>query len=116
MYAHEENTCMTTSFHQEWRFRTIKLCIGHLLTQKLHKQCNVGPMLMISQSLQIFNGCHHELVDRYEISISQMSMDLLSEDFFFNSSITDKISKPHLTCYKKPELLTLREHLCSVPV
>jgi hypothetical protein len=65
--------------------------------QKLLEQGKVGLRLMTSQSLQIFNGRHHELVDRYEISISQMSMDLLSEDFFFNSSITDKISKPHLT-------------------
>ena len=45
------------------------------LTQKLLKQENVTPKL--KPSLQTFYGRHHNLVDRYEISISQMTMDLL---------------------------------------
>jgi predicted O-linked N-acetylglucosamine transferase (SPINDLY family) len=47
---------------------------AQLLTQKLLKQCYVAPSL--ESFLQIFYGRHHNLVDRYEISISQMTMNL----------------------------------------
>ena len=46
-----------------------------LLTQKLLNQGYVAPRL--NSSLQKFYGRHHNLVDRYEISISQMTMNLL---------------------------------------
>jgi hypothetical protein len=46
-----------------------------LLKQELFKQGYVAPMLKLS--LQICYGCHHALFDRYEISISQMTMGLL---------------------------------------
>ena len=46
-----------------------------LLTQKLLKQGYVAPRL--KSSLQTLYGRHHNLVDRYELSISQMTMDLL---------------------------------------
>ena len=46
-----------------------------LLTQKLLKQGYVAPRL--KSSLQKFYGRHHDLVDRDEISISQMTMDRL---------------------------------------
>jgi hypothetical protein len=46
-----------------------------LLTQKLLKQGYVAPMW--KSSLQTLYGHHHNLVDRYEISISQMTIDLL---------------------------------------
>ena len=44
-----------------------------LLTQRLLKQGYVTP----KSSLQIFYGRHHNLIDRYELSMSQMTMDHL---------------------------------------
>ena len=41
----------------------------------LLKQGYIAPML--KSSLQKFYGRHHNLADRYEISISKMTMDLL---------------------------------------
>ena len=46
-----------------------------LLTQKLLKT-DVAPRL--KSSLQNFYGRHYELVDRYEISISQITIDLFA--------------------------------------
>ena len=48
---------------------------AQLLTQKLLKQGYVAPML--KSSLQKIYNCHHDLVDSYERSESQMIMDLL---------------------------------------
>jgi hypothetical protein len=53
--------------------------------KKLPKQVYVAPKL--KSSLQKFYGHYHDLVDRYEISIPQMTMDLLSflyqrQDFY----------------------------------
>jgi hypothetical protein len=45
------------------------------LTQKLLKQGYVAPRL--KSLLQKFYGRHHNLVDRYEISLSHMKMDPL---------------------------------------
>jgi hypothetical protein len=59
---------------------------AQLLTQKLLKQGYVAPRL--KSLLQKLYGHHHNLVDRYEISISQMTMDLLLYvDFFFLLSL-----------------------------
>ena len=41
---------------------------------------------MLKSSMQILYGRHHVLVDRYEINISQMTMDFC----FIDSSITNK--------------------------
>jgi hypothetical protein len=57
---------------------------AQLLTQKLLKQGYVAPRL--KSSLQKCYGRHQDLVDRYEIPISQMTIDLL----FLLSSITTK--------------------------
>jgi hypothetical protein len=51
------------------------LARAQLVTQRLLKQGYVAPRLKLSQ--QKLYGRHHNLVDRYEISISQMTMDLL---------------------------------------
>ena len=48
---------------------------AQLLTQKLLKQGYVAPKLKSSQ--QKLYGRHHDLVDRYERFISQITMDLL---------------------------------------
>jgi hypothetical protein len=59
---------------------------AQLLMQKLLKQGYVAPRL--KSLLQKLYGHHHNLVDRYEISISQMTMDLLLYvDFFFLLSL-----------------------------
>ena len=52
-----------------------KLDIVQLLTQRLLKQGYVAPRLKSSQ--QKLYRRHHNLVDRSEVSISQMTMDLL---------------------------------------
>jgi len=49
------------------------LIIAQLLKQKVFKQAYVT--LRLKSSLQKLHGRHHELVDSYEISISQMIMD-----------------------------------------
>ena len=46
-----------------------------MLTQKLLKQDQAAPML--NSSLHKLYRCHRNLVDSYEVSISQMTMDLL---------------------------------------
>jgi len=47
---------------------------GLLLTRKL---LNQGFLLVkLKSSLRKFNGCHHDLVDRYGMSVSQMTMDM----------------------------------------
>jgi hypothetical protein len=45
---------------------------------------------MLKSSLQKFYGRHNDLVDSYEISISQMTMDLFpfNVDFIFPLSLT----------------------------
>ena len=55
-----------------------------LLTKKLLKQCSFVPWQ--KSSLQTFCGRHHKLIDRYEISISQIEMNiyfLINVDYFF---------------------------------
>ena len=56
---------------------------AQLLTQTLLKQGYVAPRLKLP--LQQLYGRHHNLVDHYEISISQMTMGLLlfNVDVFF---------------------------------
>ena len=55
-------------FYQEFLDR------GLLLTRKLLKQ---GFLLVkLKRSLQIFYGRHHDLVDRYGISVSQITTDM----------------------------------------
>jgi hypothetical protein len=49
---------------------------AQLLTQKLLKQEYVAPRLKLS--LQILYDGLHNLVDRYEISISHMTMELFT--------------------------------------
>ena len=59
-----------------------------LLTQKLLKQ-GYG-VARLKLSLQTFYGRHHNLFDRYEISISQMTMDFLLFCRSFPFSVTGK--------------------------
>jgi hypothetical protein len=52
-----------------------------LLAQKLLKQGYLTAR--VKSSLQKLYGLHHNLVDRYEISISEMTMDLLFFTYMF---------------------------------
>ena len=89
--------------------------IVQLLTQRLLKQGYVPPKL--KSSLHIFYGRHHNLVDRYEISISQMTLD-----GFFPYYCQDfdrtwlHIWVTRWVFYRKQELVTLREHRNSPPL
>ena len=81
--------------------------------------------LLSKTKLQKIYGRHHNLTDRYEISISQMTMDLLfftktfsflyhCQDFYWTWLyiwVTWRVS-----INKKQELFTLRVHLSSLPV
>ena len=50
---------------------------GLLLTRKLLNQVNQGFLFVkLKSSLQKFYGRHHDLVDRYGISVSQMTTDM----------------------------------------
>ena len=75
--------------------------------QKLLKQVYVASM---KSSLQNFYRRHYNLDDHYEISISQLSIDLLLSLPRLSPDLTVRVS------YKKQELLTLREHLNSSQV
>jgi hypothetical protein len=59
---------------------------AQLLTQELLKQDYVAPRL--KSSLQKLYGRHHNVVDHYEMSISQITMDLYFLCRCFLSSIT----------------------------
>ena len=88
---------------------------AQLRMQKLLKQGYVPPKL--KSSLHIFYGRHHNLVDRYEISISQMTLD-----GFFPYYCQDfdrtwlHIWVTRWVFYRKQELVTLREHRNSPPL
>ena len=70
--------------------RKKEYCINQLL-----KQSYAPPEL--KSSLQTFYGCHHELLDRYEISISQMTMDLLLFTQIFFIPLSLPRLRPNLT-------------------
>jgi hypothetical protein len=83
----------------------------------------VAPRL--KTSLHKFYGRHHNLVDHYEISIYQITMDLLLfyVDVFFPPSLPRLLLDFWLyiwitrwVSYMKQELLTIHEHLSSPPV
>ena len=94
---------------------------SQLFTQKLFKQGYLSPRLQ--SSLQKLYGRHRNLVDPYEISISQMTMNLLffTWMFYFLYHCQDFYRAVYIRVTrrvynKKQELLTLREHLTSPPV
>ena len=87
-----------------------------LLTRKL---LNQGFLLVkLQSSLRSFYGRHHDLVDRYGISVSQMNTDMFHLSSFpqsrliigFVTRLTRRVS------LVEQELLTLPEHLSSFPV
>jgi hypothetical protein len=62
--------------HERGKDREDFIDRGLLLTRKL---LNQGFLLFkLKSSLRRFYGCHRDLVDRYEISVSQMTTDIFS--------------------------------------
>jgi hypothetical protein len=93
---------------------------GLLLTRKL---LNQGFLLVkLKSSLQKCYGRHHDLVDRYGISVSQMTTDMFhlsyTSQFFPHSRlITGFVTRlTRRVPLVEQELLILPEHLSSPPV
>ena len=51
-------------------------CFLDIIQLLTHKGYSNNVALRLKSSLQVFDGRHHDLVDRYEISIFQITMDL----------------------------------------
>ena len=93
---------------------------GLLLTRKL---LNQGFLLVkLNSSLRKIYGHHHDLVERYGISVSQMTMDMFhlpyhSRSFPHSWLITGFVTRlTRRVSLVEHELLTLPEHLSSTPV
>ena len=84
---------------------------ARLLTQKLLNQGYVAPKL--KSSLLKFYGRHHDLVDRYDKTITQMKEDLFPWCPFLLHNLT--WTTWQVPC-RKQRLLTLPEHLSLPPV
>ena len=83
---------------------------SRLWTQKLLNQGYVAPKLQ--SSFLKFYGRYHNLVDRYEQTVSKMKEDLFTWCPFL---ILDLTSTWRVSC-RKQRLLTLPEHLSLPPV
>jgi hypothetical protein len=90
---------------------------GLVLTRKL---LNQGLRLVkLKSSLWKFNGHHHDLVDRYGISVSDMTMEYLSysltglHSWHIPSFVTRVTRRVFLV---EQELLTLPKYMSSIPV
>ena len=84
---------------------------SRLLTQKLLNQGFVAPKLQ--SSLLKFYGRHHDLVDRYDKTVSKMKEDLFTWCPFLILDFTWATWR--VSC-RKQRLLTLPEHLSLPPV
>ena len=91
---------------------------GLLFTRKL---LNQGLLLVkLKSSIRIFYGRHHDLVDCYGISVSQMTTDMFYLSYALSGFfLIHDISLTRLTwrvSLVEQELLTLPDHLSSSPV
>ena len=84
---------------------------SRLLTQKLLNQGYVAPKLQ--SSFLKFYGRHHDLVDRYDKTVSKMKEDLFTWCPFLILDLTWATWR--VSC-RKQRLLTLPEHLSLPPV
>ena len=93
---------------------------GLLLTRKLLNQ--VFLLVKLKSSLRKFYGRHHDLVNRYGISVSQMTTDNVplvvstSRSFPNSRLITGFVTRLTRRVLVEWELLTLPEHLSSLPI
>ena len=91
---------------------------GLLFTRKL---LNQGLLLVkLKSSIRIFYGRHHDLVDCYGISVSQMTTDMFYLSYALSGLfLIHDISLTRLTwrvSLVEQELLSLPDHLSSSPV
>jgi hypothetical protein len=111
------NSLNTEKEYDIWRWKRKSLGEEHKCGGLLKQ----GYVARLKSSLQNIYGRHHNLVYRYEISISQMTKDLFLLRRCFLSSIDCQdfdqtwlyIWVTRWVSYKKQELRTLREHLDS---
>jgi hypothetical protein len=90
--------------------------------EKLLKQGNIA--IRLKSLLLKCYGHHHNVVDHYEISISQITMNLFI--FYVDGSFLYHCQDFFRTClyicvtrrvsYQEQELLTIRQHMSSLPV
>jgi hypothetical protein len=66
---------------------------GNFVITLIHCVCKIPTQscryTVFGQSMKIRCGCHHDLIDRYDISISQMTMDLFLITQFLPSRLLD---------------------------
>ena len=118
------------SFHNSYvilelvsRLYSVFLDRVQLVTQNLLKQGYIA--LRLRSPLRKLCVRHHDLVDRYEISISQMEIQKciyfpFYDDFSFLYYRQDFLPDliiwvPRRVSYEEQELVTIREHLSSPP-
>ena len=103
---------MKYTFHNSYVILQPVPSTAILLAQGLIKQGYVVPRLR--SSLQILHGRHHELVDRPETSLFQMTMDLFTKRFSFpyhrQGLYRTWLWVKQWVSYKNQELFTLCEH------
>ena len=98
-------------------------CMCHFINIVILNNPKAAPKL--KTLLHKFQSCHHDLIDRYEMSISQITMNLFLSTYVFSNFLChyqyfDRtwlyIWVASRVSYKKQELLTFSEHPSSFPV
>jgi hypothetical protein len=90
------------------------------LSQKLVGQGYVQPLLL--SSLHKFYGRHHDIIERYEVFVSQMRINIFR--LYFSPDLTLPDVTPHWidsftmwrVLYTEQDMLTHPKHLMSLPV
>ena len=133
MFIKDIVTYQLSTFVSKWHKSAQKKRQNHIVCQLIRKkQYCINQLLKqgyvaaeLKSSLQKLYGRHHGLVYRYEICISQMTMDLLLlTSFVFHSTITAKtltefdcircIRVTRRVSYQKQELITLHSRFGEV--
>ena len=88
---------------------------GKLLTNKLLTQGYCKPRLI--KTIKKFYGRHHELVDKFGVSVSKMILDILETQYFqVWFSFTYFVTFTWRVSVLSQEALTLPEHPGSLPI
>ena len=90
------------------------------LSQKLVGQGYVQPLLI--STLHKFYGRHHDIIERYEVFVSQMRINIFR--LYFSPDLTLPDLTPHWidsfsmwrVLYTEQDMLTHPKHLMSLPV
>ena len=118
---HIEYDCFLSLYYVTTSWNSLYLLDRELLLTR--KLLNQGFLLAkLNSSLRKIYGRHHDLVDRYGISVSQMTMDMFhlsyhSWSFSHSWLITGFVTRlTRWVSLVECELLTLPDHLSSSPV